>query len=80
VAAFRILLSQDARKFLAQIRARWDKALFADWRAVANGIVVLPAAEIPLALSVPITMAAKCCACGEFSHSLASGHSGPRHH
>ena len=30
VAAFRILLSQDARNFLALIRARWDGALFAD--------------------------------------------------
>lgn len=30
VAAFRILLSQDARSFLAGIRTRWGKALFAD--------------------------------------------------
>jgi len=30
VKAFRILLSQDARDFLAQIRARWGSALFAD--------------------------------------------------
>jgi hypothetical protein len=30
VRAFRILLSQDARNFLAEIRARWDRALFAD--------------------------------------------------
>ena len=30
VSAFRIMLSQDARNFLAGIRARWDKALFAD--------------------------------------------------
>ena len=30
VKAFRILLSQDARNFLAQIRARWGSALFAD--------------------------------------------------
>jgi hypothetical protein len=30
VKAFRILLSQDARSFLAQIRARWGSALFAD--------------------------------------------------
>jgi len=30
VSAFRILLSQDARNFLAGIRARWGRALFAD--------------------------------------------------
>jgi hypothetical protein len=30
VEAFRILLSKDARDFLAGIRARWGKALFAD--------------------------------------------------
>jgi hypothetical protein len=30
VKALRILLSQDARNFLAQIRVRWDGALFAD--------------------------------------------------
>src|SRR5665647_700603 len=30
VKALRTLLSQDARNFLAQIRARWDGALFAD--------------------------------------------------
>jgi hypothetical protein len=30
VKAFRILLSQDARNFLAQIRSRWGSALFAD--------------------------------------------------
>jgi hypothetical protein len=30
VKGFRILLSQDARDFLAQIRVRWGKALFAD--------------------------------------------------
>jgi hypothetical protein len=30
VKAFRILPSQDARSFLAQIRARWGSALFAD--------------------------------------------------
>jgi len=30
VSALRILLSQDARNFLAGIRARWDKASFAD--------------------------------------------------
>jgi hypothetical protein len=30
VGAFRILLSQDARNFLAGIRVRWDRALFAD--------------------------------------------------
>lgn len=30
VSAFRSLLSQDARNFLAEIRARWGKALFAD--------------------------------------------------
>lgn len=30
VKAFRILLSQDARNFLAQIRTRWGSALFAD--------------------------------------------------
>lgn len=29
VSALRILLSQDARNFLAEIRARWDSALFA---------------------------------------------------
>jgi hypothetical protein len=29
-AAFQILLSQDARNFLASIRARWDSALFAN--------------------------------------------------
>ena len=29
VNALRILLSEDARKFLAKIRARWDKSLFA---------------------------------------------------
>jgi hypothetical protein len=32
VKAFRILLSQDARNFLAQIRTRWGSALFADQR------------------------------------------------
>jgi hypothetical protein len=30
VSALRILLSQDARNFLAEIRARWDRALFSD--------------------------------------------------
>ena len=30
VSALRILLSQDARNFLAEIRARWGKASFAD--------------------------------------------------
>jgi hypothetical protein len=30
VSALRILLSQDARNFLAGIRTRWGKALFAD--------------------------------------------------
>jgi len=30
VSAFQILLSQDARNFLAEIRARWGKALFAN--------------------------------------------------
>jgi hypothetical protein len=30
VSALRILLSRDARNFLAEIRARWGKALFAD--------------------------------------------------
>lgn len=30
VSALRILLSQDARKFLAEIRARWGGALFAE--------------------------------------------------
>src|SRR5665647_1163699 len=30
VKVFRVLLSQDARNFLAQIRARWGSALFAD--------------------------------------------------
>jgi hypothetical protein len=30
VKALRVLLSPDARKFLAEIRARWDKALVAD--------------------------------------------------
>jgi hypothetical protein len=30
VSALRILLSQDARNFLAEIRARWDSALFAN--------------------------------------------------
>jgi hypothetical protein len=30
VSALRILLSQDARDFLAEIRARWDMALFSD--------------------------------------------------
>jgi len=30
VSAFRMLLSQDARNFLTQIRARWGRALFAD--------------------------------------------------
>jgi hypothetical protein len=30
VKALRVLLSPDARKFLAEIRARWDRALIAD--------------------------------------------------
>ena len=30
VSAFQILLSQDARNFLAEIRARWGRALFAN--------------------------------------------------
>jgi len=30
VSALRILLSQDARNFLAEIRARWDRTLFPD--------------------------------------------------
>jgi len=30
VRAFRTLLSNDARNFLAEIRARWNGALFAD--------------------------------------------------
>ncbi|MGO8908791.1 MAG: hypothetical protein ACLQDM_05630 [Bradyrhizobium sp.] len=30
VKALRILLSEDARNFLAKIRARWARALFAD--------------------------------------------------